>query len=157
MSLTRWLVGVKLVNSSSDHWLVGDPKLIPVDILAKVQDVRELPKKSDFEKGDMEHYSTSFRREFRCASSWRSHLIRSAIFGKCYQGTLKSLKSHNTCKIHAHKFQGVFFLRSPKRRRQLGHRHKGLGNPQIDEHSRKSFILVQQMTICHFNVNLLKS
>ena len=50
MSLTRWLVGVKLINSSSDHWLVGDPKLIPVDILAKVQDVRELPKKSDFEK-----------------------------------------------------------------------------------------------------------
>ena len=38
MSLTRWLVGVKLINSSSDHWLVGD------------QDVRELPKKSDFEK-----------------------------------------------------------------------------------------------------------
>ena len=26
------------------------PKLIPVDILAKVQDVRELPKTSDFEK-----------------------------------------------------------------------------------------------------------
>ena len=50
MSLTRWLVGVKLINSSSDHWLVGDPKLIPVDILAKVQDVRDLPKKSDFEK-----------------------------------------------------------------------------------------------------------
>ena len=50
MSLTRWLVGVQLINSSSYHWLVGDPKLIPVDILAKVQDVRELPKKSDFEK-----------------------------------------------------------------------------------------------------------
>ena len=50
MSFTRWLVGVKLINSSSDHWLVGDPKLIPVDILAKVQDVRELPKKSDFGK-----------------------------------------------------------------------------------------------------------
>ena len=74
-----------------------------------------------------------------------------------YQGTLKSLKNHNTYKIHAHKIQGVFFLRSPKRRRQLGHRHKGLGDPKIDEHSRKSFILVQQMTICHFNVDLLKS
>ena len=37
-------------DMSSYHWLVGDPKLIPVDILAKVQDVRELPKKSDFEK-----------------------------------------------------------------------------------------------------------
>ena len=50
MSLTRWLVGVQLINSSSYHWLVGGPKIIPVDILAKVQDVRELPKKSDFEK-----------------------------------------------------------------------------------------------------------
>ena len=30
--------------------MVGDPKLIPVYILAKVQDVLELPKKSDFEK-----------------------------------------------------------------------------------------------------------
>jgi hypothetical protein len=44
--LTGWLVEAKIINSSSDHWLVGDPKLIPVDILAKVQDVRELPKKS---------------------------------------------------------------------------------------------------------------
>ena len=60
-------------------------------------------------------------------------------------------------KIHASKFQGVFFLRSPKRRRQLGHRHKGLGDAKIDEHSCKSFILVQPMTICHFNADLLKS
>ena len=50
MSLTGWLVEAKIMNSSSDHWLVGDPKLIPVDILAKVQDVRELHKKSDFGK-----------------------------------------------------------------------------------------------------------
>jgi hypothetical protein len=50
VSLTRWLVGVQLINSSSDHWLVGGPKLIPVDILAKVQDVRELPNKSTFEQ-----------------------------------------------------------------------------------------------------------
>ena len=50
MSLTGWLVEAKIINSSSDHWLVGDPKLIPVDILTKVQDVRELPKKSDFGK-----------------------------------------------------------------------------------------------------------
>ena len=34
-------------------------------------------------------------------------------------------------KIHASTFQGVFFLRSPKRRRQLGHRHKELGAPEI--------------------------
>ena len=101
----------------------------------------------------MEHYSTSFCREFRCASSWHSHLIRSAIFGFFYQGTLKSLTNHKTYKIHAHKIQGVFFLRSPKRRRQLGHRHKGLGDAKTDEHSCKSFILVQQMTICHVNVD----
>ena len=36
MSLTGWLVEAKIINSSSDHWLVGDPKLIPVDILTKV-------------------------------------------------------------------------------------------------------------------------
>jgi len=50
VSLTGWLVEAKIINSSSDHWLVGDPKLIPVDILTKVQDVRELHKKSDFGK-----------------------------------------------------------------------------------------------------------
>ena len=55
------------------------------------------------------------------------------------------------------KSRACFFLRSPKRRRQLGHRHKGLGDPKIDEHSHKSFILVQQMTIYHFNVDLLKA
>ena len=54
MSLTGWLVGwlvkAQIIDSSSDHLLVGDPRLIPVDILTKVQDVRELPKKSDFGK-----------------------------------------------------------------------------------------------------------
>ena len=29
-------------------------------------------------------------------------------------------------RIHASKFQGVFLLRSPKRRRQLTHTHKGI-------------------------------
>ena len=53
-------------------------------------------------------------------------------------------KTHKTHKIHAHKIQGVFFLRSAKRRRQRRHRHKGLGDPKIDEHSHKSFILVQK-------------
>ena len=33
--------------------------------------------------------------------------------------TLKSTKVDKIHKIHAPKFQGVFFLRSPKRRRQL--------------------------------------
>ena len=47
---TGWLVEANIINSSSDHWLVGDPKLIPIDILAKVQDVRELYKTSDFGK-----------------------------------------------------------------------------------------------------------
>ena len=45
-----------------------------------------------------------------------------------YKGTLKSLKNHKTHKIHAHKIQNVFFLRSAKRRRQRRHTHtKGLG------------------------------
>ena len=43
-------------------------------------------------------------------------------------GTLKSTKIDKIHKIHAPKFQGVFFLRSPKRRRQLGHRRTGLGD-----------------------------
>ena len=44
-------------------------------------------------------------------------------------------KSTNTTKIHkihASKTRNVFFLRSPKRRRQRRHRHKGLGDPEID-------------------------
>ena len=95
-----------------------------VDILAKVLDPQELLNKWDLEK---RLGAVSFCTAFWCASSWHSHLIRSAIFGFFYQGTLKSLKNHKTHKIHAHNIQGVFFLRSPKRRRQLGHRHKGLG------------------------------
>ena len=31
------------------------------------------------------------------------------------------------------KSRACFFLRSPKRRRQLGHRHKGLGDPKITQ------------------------
>ena len=60
-------------------------------------------------KNDMEHYSTSFCREFRCASSWHSHLIRSAIFWFFYQGTLKSLRNHKIHKIQVPKFQGRVF------------------------------------------------
>jgi len=41
-------------------------------------------------------------------------------------GGLKSLTNH---KIHVPKSRGVFFLRSPKRRRQLGHRCTLLGDP----------------------------
>jgi len=46
----------------------------------------------------------------------------------CYQGSLKSL---NNCKPIKYMFQttrGVFFLRAPKRRRQLGHRRTLLGD-----------------------------
>ena len=48
-------------------------------------------------------------------------------------GTLKSTNNDKIHKIHAPKIQGVFFLRSPKRRRQLGHRRTGLGDPETDE------------------------
>ena len=91
----------------------------------------------------MEHYSTSICKEFRCASSWHSHLIRSAIFGKFYQGTLKSLKKHNTYKIHAYKIQGLFFLRSPKRRRQLRHRRTGLVKLSEISTSNRQYIFVR--------------
>ena len=43
-------------------------------------------------------------------------------------GILKSTKIDKIHKIHAPKFQDEFFLRSPKRRRQLGHRRTGLGD-----------------------------
>ena len=65
-------------------------------------------------KNDMEHYSTSFCREFRCASSWHSHLIRSAIFWFFYQGTLKSLRNHKIHKIHVPKIQERAFLKKKK-------------------------------------------
>ena len=97
-------------------------------------------------KCDMEHYSTSFWRYFRCASSWHSHLIRSAIFGKIYQGTLKSLKKHNTYKIHAYNIQGVFFLRSPKRRRQLRHRRTGLVKLSKISTSNRQYIYIYMAT-----------
>jgi hypothetical protein len=42
-------------------------------------------------------------------------------------GTPELTKIGKIHKIHVPKFQSVFFLRSPKRRRQLGHRHTGLG------------------------------
>ena len=45
VSLTRWLVGVETISSSSDLELVGDPKFIPVDILVKVLVFLELHKK----------------------------------------------------------------------------------------------------------------
>jgi hypothetical protein len=47
------------------------------------------------------------------------------VFGKC-QGGLKSIEIDNIRKKHASKSRGMFFLRGPKRRRQLRHRRKGL-------------------------------
>ena len=61
----------------------------------------------------MEHYSTSFCREFRCASSWHSHLIRSAIF-VFLPGDLEiAQKSHNPQNTSS-KLPGACFLRKKK-------------------------------------------
>ena len=79
-----------------------------VDILAKVLYPQELLNKWDLKQNGSSR-ALSFCTEFRCASSWHSHLIRSTIFGFFYQGTLKSLKNHKTYKIHAHNIQVVFF------------------------------------------------
>ena len=49
----------------------------------------------------------------RCRASSESSSCAGTILG-----TLKSTNIHNIHKIHAPKFQGVLFLRSPKRRRQ---------------------------------------
>ena len=52
--------------------------------------------------------------------------------------------------------RGVFF--EGKKRLRQAHRPRGGGrDSEIDEHSHKSFILVQQMTIYHFNVIFLKA
>ena len=48
------------------------------------------------------------------------------LFEKKVQGSLKSTKNDIIDKMHALKFQGVLFLRSPKRRRQPPHRRTGL-------------------------------
>ena len=54
------------------------------------------------------------------------------------------------------KSRGAFF--EEKKRLQQAHRPRGGGrDPEIDEHSHKSFILVQHMTMYHFNVDLLKA
>ena len=45
-------------------------------------------------------------------------------------GTLKSINIDNIHKIHAPKIQGVFFLRSPKRRRQAVTSRTVLGDPE---------------------------
>ena len=46
---------------------------------------------------------------------------------------MTSLKNHNIYKRHVQKNRGVFCLRSPKRRRQLGHRRTGLGDHETDK------------------------
>ena len=71
-------------------------------------------------------------------------------------GTLKSLKNHKIYKIHAHTIQGCIF--EEKKRLRQAHRPRGGGrDPKFDEHSHKSFILVQQNAISHFNVDCLKA
>ena len=63
---------------------------------------------------------------------------------------------NNTIKYMLINSRGVFV--EEKKRLRQAHRPRGGGrDPKIDEHSHKSFILVQQMTIYHFNVDLLKA
>ena len=51
---------------------------------------------------------------------------------------------------------GVFF--EEKKRLRQAHRPRGGGrDPQTDEHSHESCILVQQVTTYHFNVDGLKA
>ena len=54
------------------------------------------------------------------------------------------------------KSRGVFF-EGNTRLRQAHRPRAGGRDPKIDEHSHKSFILVQQMTIYHVNVDFMKS
>ena len=73
-------------------------------------------------KNDLEHYSTSFCWEFRCASSWHSHLIRSAIFWLFLPGDLEIAQKSQIHKIQVPKFQGcVFWGKKNACRRHIDH------------------------------------
>ena len=63
--------------------------------------------------------STPFCREFRCASSWHSHLIRLSTFWKKKSSGDSNWQNITKLTIYMlKKSRGVIFLRSPKRRRQ---------------------------------------
>ena len=68
------------------------------------------------------------------------------------QGSLKSIKNIKIQLIHASKSRGVFFLRSPKRRRQLRHRRTGLGDPKTGKNVKqieKTKVLDFRMALIH--------
>ena len=73
--------------------------------------------------------STSFCREFRCASSWHSHLIRLLTFWKKKSSGDSNWQNMTKLTIYMlKKSGGVIFLRSPKRRRQRPPDAQGWGS-----------------------------
>ena len=72
--------------------------------------------------------STSFCREFRCASSWHSHLIRLPTFWKKSSGDSNWQNMTKLTIYMLKKSGGVIFLRSPKRRRQRPPDAQGWGS-----------------------------
>ena len=102
--------------------------------------------RNQLKKKHLEALGPASCTKFWCASCWHSHLIRSACFWENNPGGFKSLDDH---KIHVQKSRGVFFLKSPKRRRQLGHRRTLLGDPETSKKGQLSSHIWQILAMYH--------
>ena len=114
-----WLLGVVVVGSScvvrrrrrhfqdSSGWHSGQGSLIPGI-------TKEIKLRKQIGGNTARLFTQNFDARLAGIVIWSDR----PLFFCFYQGTLKSLKNHKIYKIHVPKFQDVFFLRSPKRRRQ---------------------------------------
>ena len=71
------------------------------------------------------------RTESRCASCWHSHWTDCPYFEKQTRGPSNRWKITKSTRYMLQKSRGMFF-QGKKRLRQLRHRRKGLGYPEID-------------------------
>ena len=127
-----------------------------VDILVKVLYLQELLYKWDLEK----HMGSSTARLFTQNSD---ECLAGIVIWADPPYSETSTRGHwNHKKITKYirymliQSRGAF-SEGKKRLRQAHRPQRGGRDPKTDEHSHKSFILVQQMTIDHFNVDLLKA
>jgi len=71
-------------------------RIVQIDILAKVPSSQDY-QRNQLKNKHLEALGLASWTEFRCASCWHSHLIRSAIFWKMPGGLEIVQKSQNTC------------------------------------------------------------
>ena len=127
-----------------------------VDILAKVLCLQEWLYNWDLEQKMGSSTARLFAQNFdECLAGiviWADR----PYLGNFTRGPCNRLKSTTYIKHMLIKSRGVYF--EEKKRLRQAHRPRGGGrDPKFDEHSHKSFILVQQMTNYHFNVDFLKA